>query len=149
MMKNQRGTTNEVQYLDTKYVREHLMVSRTKAYEIRKEIEETCAPSAVVRIGRCLRVRKDVFVRWVDEQGTRGDYTERSERQTCGQPASLFSPGLRANAHCPGGCEGLSDLVRRKSLQIPDIEEAITHAVTQPEIVSANEILIRPTQQPV
>jgi NADP-dependent 3-hydroxy acid dehydrogenase YdfG len=34
-------------------------------------------------------------------------------------------------------------------LQAEDIAEAIVYAVTQPERVSVNEILIRPTQQPV
>jgi NADP-dependent 3-hydroxy acid dehydrogenase YdfG len=34
-------------------------------------------------------------------------------------------------------------------LQAEDIADAIVYAVTQPERVSVNEILIRPTQQPV
>jgi NADP-dependent 3-hydroxy acid dehydrogenase YdfG len=34
-------------------------------------------------------------------------------------------------------------------LQAEDIAGAIVYAVTQPERVSVNEILIRPTQQPV
>jgi hypothetical protein len=79
-MENQGGAVNKEQYVDNKYVQEHLMVSRTKAYEILKEIEKTYAPVGVIRIGRCLRVRKDVFFRWVDEQGTRGEYAERCER---------------------------------------------------------------------
>jgi NADP-dependent 3-hydroxy acid dehydrogenase YdfG len=33
--------------------------------------------------------------------------------------------------------------------QAKDIANAIVYAVTQPERVSVNEILIRPTQQPV
>ena len=45
--------------------------------------------------------------------------------------------------------EGLSGLLKLDRLQAPDIAEAITYAVTQPERVSVNEILIRPTQQPV
>jgi len=71
MMEKQGGITGKEQYVDTKYVREHLMVSRTKAYEIVKEIEEGYAPEAVVRIGRSLRVRKDVFCRWVEGQASR------------------------------------------------------------------------------
>ena len=34
-------------------------------------------------------------------------------------------------------------------LQAEDIASAIVNAVTQPERLSVNEILIRPTQQPV
>jgi NADP-dependent 3-hydroxy acid dehydrogenase YdfG len=34
-------------------------------------------------------------------------------------------------------------------LQSQDIANAVAYAVTQPERVSVNEILIRPTQQPV
>ena len=45
--------------------------------------------------------------------------------------------------------QGLSGLLKLDRLQAPDIAEAITYAVTQPERVSVNEILIRPTQQPV
>jgi NADP-dependent 3-hydroxy acid dehydrogenase YdfG len=45
--------------------------------------------------------------------------------------------------------EGLSGLLKIERLQAEDIAEAITYAVTQPERVSVNEILIRPTQQPV
>lgn len=73
MIENQRARAREDQYVDTKYVQEHLMVSRTKAYEIVKEIEKNYAPNAVFRFGRCLRVRKDVFFRWVNEQSTGGE----------------------------------------------------------------------------
>jgi NADP-dependent 3-hydroxy acid dehydrogenase YdfG len=45
--------------------------------------------------------------------------------------------------------EGLSGLLSLERLQAEDIASAITYAVTQPERVSVNEILIRPTQQPV
>ncbi len=45
--------------------------------------------------------------------------------------------------------EGLSGLLELERLQAEDIAKAITYAVTQPERVSVNEILIRPTQQPV
>jgi hypothetical protein len=55
------------QYVDNQYVRESLMVSRTKAYEIMREIEETYDPGAVFRYGGCLRIRKDVFFQWVNE----------------------------------------------------------------------------------
>jgi NADP-dependent 3-hydroxy acid dehydrogenase YdfG len=45
--------------------------------------------------------------------------------------------------------EGLSGLMNLERLQAEDVAGAITYAVTQPERVSVNEILIRPTQQPV
>ena len=45
--------------------------------------------------------------------------------------------------------EGLSGLLELERLQAEDIAEAIVYAVTQPERVSVNEILMRPTQQPV
>jgi NADP-dependent 3-hydroxy acid dehydrogenase YdfG len=45
--------------------------------------------------------------------------------------------------------ESLGGLLKLDRLQAPDIAEAIVYAVTQPERVSVNEILIRPTQQPV
>jgi NADP-dependent 3-hydroxy acid dehydrogenase YdfG len=45
--------------------------------------------------------------------------------------------------------ESLSGLLKLDRLQAEDIANAIAYAVTQPERVSVNEILIRPTQQPV
>jgi NADP-dependent 3-hydroxy acid dehydrogenase YdfG len=45
--------------------------------------------------------------------------------------------------------EGLSGLMKLERLQAEDIADAIVYAVTQPWRVSVNEILIRPTQQPV
>jgi NADP-dependent 3-hydroxy acid dehydrogenase YdfG len=45
--------------------------------------------------------------------------------------------------------ESLSGLLKLERLQAEDIANAIVYAVTQPERVSVNEILIRPTQQPV
>jgi NADP-dependent 3-hydroxy acid dehydrogenase YdfG len=45
--------------------------------------------------------------------------------------------------------ESLSGLMGLERLQAEDIAGAIAYAVTQPERVSVNEILIRPTQQPV
>jgi NADP-dependent 3-hydroxy acid dehydrogenase YdfG len=45
--------------------------------------------------------------------------------------------------------EGLSGLLGLEILQAEDIANAIVYAVTQPERVSVNEVLIRPTQQPV
>src|SRR5215210_7754794 len=45
--------------------------------------------------------------------------------------------------------EGLSGLMSLERLQAEDIAGAIVYAVSQPERVSVNELLIRPTQQPV
>jgi NADP-dependent 3-hydroxy acid dehydrogenase YdfG len=45
--------------------------------------------------------------------------------------------------------ESLGGLLNLEILQAEDIANAIVYAVTQPERVSVNEILIRPTQQPV
>ena len=44
--------------------------------------------------------------------------------------------------------QGLSGLLSLDILQAEDIASAIAYCVTQPERVSVNEILIRPTQQP-
>jgi len=67
--------STEQQYVDTKYIRERLMVSRTKSFEIAKEIENVYAPGAVIRFGRCLRVRKDAFIRWVAVHSAGSDET--------------------------------------------------------------------------
>ncbi len=89
-MENRGDKSDKEQYVATKYARERLMVSRTKAYEIVKEIEDEYAPEAAVRIGRSLRVRKDVFCRWVEDQvpGVR-------------KPTPTSSPGgrVRSGAH--------------------------------------------------
>ena len=45
--------------------------------------------------------------------------------------------------------ESLSGLMSLERLQAEDIANAVVYAVTQPWRVSVNEILIRPTQQPV
>ncbi|MFL6031906.1 MAG: oxidoreductase, partial [Rubrobacteraceae bacterium] len=45
--------------------------------------------------------------------------------------------------------EAVSGLHKLDILHSEDIAEAIVYAVTQPDRVSVNEILIRPTQQPV
>jgi NADP-dependent 3-hydroxy acid dehydrogenase YdfG len=45
--------------------------------------------------------------------------------------------------------ESLSGLMSLERLQAEDVASAISYAVTQPWRVSVNEILIRPTQQPV
>ncbi len=82
-MEKQGGVNDKEQYVGPKYVQESLMVSRTKAYGIVKEIEETYAPGAVIRVGRCLRVRKDIFFRWVEGQVPGGEdaYANDATRQ--------------------------------------------------------------------
>ena len=45
--------------------------------------------------------------------------------------------------------EAVSSLHKLEILQSEDVANAIVYAVTQPERASVNEILIRPTQQPV
>ncbi len=86
-MENRSGKVREEQYVDTKYIRERLMVSRTTAYQIMKEIEETYAPGAVIRIGRCLRAKKDVFIRWIDEQSIGGERRRGFPRRNYPSPA--------------------------------------------------------------
>ena len=69
-MESIHGRSHEEQgYVSTKFIQECLEVSRTKSYEIMTEIEDTI-PDAVIRLGRCLRVRKDVFFRWVNEHSS-------------------------------------------------------------------------------
>lgn len=43
--------------------------------------------------------------------------------------------------------EGISGLMKLERLQAGDVAEAVVYAVAQPQRVSVNEILIRPTQQ--
>ena len=69
-MEYSHSKSSEAQFVDTKFIRERLMVSRTKAFEIAKEIEDAYAPGAVIRFGRCLRVRENAFYRWVNDHST-------------------------------------------------------------------------------
>ena len=78
-MEKQGGVNDKEQYVGPKYVQESLMVSRTKAYGIVKEIEQARTPGGVIRVGRCLRVRKDVFFRWVEGQVPGGEDLGQSE----------------------------------------------------------------------
>jgi len=74
-MEHMVGEISEEQgYVSTKFIQECLEVSRTKSYEIMMEIEDDY-PSAVIRFGRCLRVRKDAFIRWVDVHSAGSDET--------------------------------------------------------------------------
>ena len=63
-------------WVDGNYIRKNLSVSRTKAYEIIGEIAESSPEhDAVIKFGRSLRVRKDVFLRWAFDHGIRGGTT--------------------------------------------------------------------------
>ena len=104
-MEKQGGVNDKEQYVGPKYVRDHLMVSRTKAYEIMREIENEFAPEAVVRIGRCLRVKKDVFHRWVEGRasGPRTPTQQPARRRGAGTYAwrvGVGSSSLRCR-FCP------------------------------------------------
>lgn len=75
----------------------------------------------------------------------------------------LLADGIRVSIVEPGAVDtelpdhitdedardSLSGILQIERLQAEDIANAIAYAVTQPERVSVNEILIRPTQQPV
>jgi hypothetical protein len=65
-MEHAPGKSSEEQCVGTRLIRQWMDVGRTKSYKIVKELEDTC-PGAVIRFGRCLRVRKNVSFRWVDE----------------------------------------------------------------------------------
>lgn len=57
-------------WITTKDIRERLAVSRTMAYGIAKEIaRESDEPDAVLKRVRMLRVREDLFERWIIENG--------------------------------------------------------------------------------
>jgi hypothetical protein len=59
----------DMKYVDGKYIRDRLSVSRTKAYEIILQIEKGSRERGeVIRFGRSLRVRQDALERWVLEQ---------------------------------------------------------------------------------
>ena len=69
-MEHAPGKSSEEQYVGTKYIRQCLDVSRTKSYEIVKEIEDTC-PGNIIRLGRCLRWPKDFLFPWIYEHSVR------------------------------------------------------------------------------
>jgi hypothetical protein len=63
-------------YVDGKYIRDLLSVSRTKAYEIMIEIEKGSRERGeVIRFGRSKRVRMDALERWVLEHCVGGTAT--------------------------------------------------------------------------
>ena len=81
-------------------------------------------------------------------EGLRQELLEDNIRVTIVEPGAVDTE-LPDHITDEDARQGLSGLLKLDRLQAPDIAEAITYAVTQPERVSVNEILIRPTQQPV
>ena len=81
-------------------------------------------------------------------EGLRQELLEDGIRVTIVEPGAVDTelPDHITDEDARASLSGLMSLER---LQAEDIARAITYAVTQPERVSVNEILIRPTQQPV
>ena len=81
-------------------------------------------------------------------EGLRQELLEDNIRVTIVEPGAVATE-LPDHITDEDAREGLSGLLKLERLQAEDIAEAVVYAVTQPERVSVNEIMIRPTQQPV
>lgn len=81
-------------------------------------------------------------------EGLRQELIEDNIRVTIVEPGAVATE-LPDHITDEDARESLSGLLKIERLQAEDIASAIAYAVTQPERVSVNEILIRPTQQPV
>jgi NADP-dependent 3-hydroxy acid dehydrogenase YdfG len=81
-------------------------------------------------------------------EGLRIELLEDNIRVTIVEPGAVATE-LPDHITDEDARESLSGLLKLERLQAEDIAEAIVYAVTQPDRVSVNEILIRPTQQPV
>jgi NADP-dependent 3-hydroxy acid dehydrogenase YdfG len=81
-------------------------------------------------------------------EGLRQELLEDNIRVTIVEPGAVATE-LPDHITDEDAKESLSGLMSLERLQAEDIAEAIIYAITQPERVSVNEILIRPTQQPV
>jgi NADP-dependent 3-hydroxy acid dehydrogenase YdfG len=81
-------------------------------------------------------------------EGLRQELLEDNVRVTIVEPGAVATE-LPDHITDEDARESLGGLLKLERLQAEDIAEAIVYAVTQPERVSVNEILIRPTQQPV
>ena len=81
-------------------------------------------------------------------EGLRQELLEENVRVTIVEPGAVATE-LPDHITDEDARESLSGLMSLERLQAEDIANAIVFAVTQPERVSVNEILIRPTQQPV
>ena len=81
-------------------------------------------------------------------EGLRQELLEDNIRVTVVEPGAVETE-LTDHITDEEAKDGLSGLLSLDILQSEDVANAIAYAVTQPERVSVNEILIRPTQQPV
>jgi NADP-dependent 3-hydroxy acid dehydrogenase YdfG len=81
-------------------------------------------------------------------EGLRQELLEDSIRVTVVEPGAVETE-LTDHITDEDAREAVSSLHQLDILQAEDIANAIVYAVSQPEWVSVNEILIRPTQQPV
>jgi NADP-dependent 3-hydroxy acid dehydrogenase YdfG len=81
-------------------------------------------------------------------EGLRQELLEDNVRVTIIEPGAVATE-LPDHITDEDARESLSGLLKLERLQAEDIAAAIVYAATQPERVSVNEILIRPTQQPV
>ena len=81
-------------------------------------------------------------------EGLRQELLEDNVRVTIVEPGAVATE-LPDHITDEDARESLSGLMKLERLQAEDIAAAIVYAVTQPERVSVNEILMRPTQQPV
>jgi NADP-dependent 3-hydroxy acid dehydrogenase YdfG len=81
-------------------------------------------------------------------EGLRQELLEDNIRVTVVEPGAVETE-LPTHITDEEAKEGLGSLLSLEILQAEDVANAIVYAVTQPDRVSVNEILIRPTQQPV
>jgi NADP-dependent 3-hydroxy acid dehydrogenase YdfG len=81
-------------------------------------------------------------------EGLRQELLQDNIRVTIVEPGAVATE-LTDHITDEDARESLVGLLKMEILQAEDIANAIVYAVTQPERVSVNEILIRPTQQPV
>jgi NADP-dependent 3-hydroxy acid dehydrogenase YdfG len=81
-------------------------------------------------------------------EGLRQELLEDGIRVTVIEPGAVETE-LTNHISDEEARESLGGLLQLEILQAEDIANAIVYAVTQPPRVSVNEILIRPTQQPV
>jgi NADP-dependent 3-hydroxy acid dehydrogenase YdfG len=79
-------------------------------------------------------------------EGLRQELLEDNIRVTIVEPGAVATE-LPDHITDEDARESISGLMSLERLQAEDIAEAVVYAVTQPDRVSVNEILIRPTQQ--
>jgi NADP-dependent 3-hydroxy acid dehydrogenase YdfG len=79
-------------------------------------------------------------------EGLRQELIEDNIRVTIVEPGAVATE-LPDHITDEDARESLSGLMSLERLQAADVAESIVYAVTQPNRVSVNEILIRPTQQ--